>query len=67
VADGQLVEVNRGEPHDRPDVVIDTDPETLNDVLGVDQALAEAGRDGRLTITGDSQAGHRLFEAVRIP
>ena len=67
VADGRLVEVNRGEPHERPDVVIDTDPETVDGILGVDGALAEAVRDGRLTITGDSQAGQRLFEAVRIP
>jgi DNA-binding HxlR family transcriptional regulator len=66
VADGHLVEVSRGEPHDRPDTIIDTDPDTLNRILGVDRALTKAIEDGRLTITGDSQAGQRLFEAVQI-
>ena len=66
VADGRLVEMSRGEPHDRPDAVIDTDPDTLSRVLGADRELTEAVTDGRLTITGDSRAGRRLFEAVRV-
>ncbi|WP_225994081.1 winged helix-turn-helix transcriptional regulator [Actinomadura rudentiformis] len=66
VAGGQLVEMIRGEPHDRPDTIVDTDPETLADVLGVEGALTKAVEDGRLTITGDEQAGQRLFEAARI-
>lgn len=65
VADGHLVETSRGEPHDRPDTVIDTDPDTLNRVLSVDRALTEAVSGGRLTITGDNHAGQRLFEAIR--
>jgi hypothetical protein len=59
--------MRRGEPHDRPDAVVDTDPDTLARVLGVDRALAEAVKDGRLAITGDDQAGRRLFDAVRVP
>ena len=66
VADGQLVEMSRGEPRDRPDTIIDTDPDTLNRILGADRALTKAINDGRLTITGDDQAGQRLFDAVRI-
>ncbi len=66
VADGHLVEMSRGEPHDRPDTIVDTDPETLNRILGGDRAPTRAIKDGRLTITGDKQAGQRLFDAVRI-
>jgi DNA-binding HxlR family transcriptional regulator len=66
VVDGQLVDMSRGEPHDRPDTVIETDPDTLNHILGVDRALTRAIKVGRLTISGDNQAGQRLFEAVRI-
>jgi ubiquinone biosynthesis protein UbiJ len=62
-----LVEMSRGEPHDRPDTIVDTDPDTLSRILGVDQALTKAINDGRLTITGDNEAGRRLFDAVRIP
>jgi DNA-binding HxlR family transcriptional regulator len=66
VADGHLVDISRGEPHDRPDTIIDTDPDTVNHILGEHRALTKAINDGRLTITGDNQAGQRLFDAVRI-
>jgi ubiquinone biosynthesis protein UbiJ len=66
VADGHLVNMSRGEPHDRPDTIIDTDPDTLNRILGTDQELTQAINDGHLAITGDNQAGQRLFDAVRI-
>jgi DNA-binding HxlR family transcriptional regulator len=66
VTDGQLVEMSRGEPPARPDTIIDTDPDTLATVLGGDQALTEAVGDGRLTITGDTEAGQRLFGAIRV-
>ena len=65
VTDGQLAEMSRGEPHDRPDTIVDTDPDTLNRILGADRALTKAINDGRLTITGDNQAAQRLFDAVR--
>jgi DNA-binding HxlR family transcriptional regulator len=65
VACGNLVELTRGEPHDPPDTIIDSDPDTLARVLDEEQALTEAIDNGRLTITGDGQAGHRLFDAAR--
>jgi DNA-binding HxlR family transcriptional regulator len=66
VADGHLVEMSRREPHGPPDTIVDTDPDTLNHVLDVDRAFSEAVDDGRLAITGDRQAGQRLFDAVQI-
>jgi DNA-binding HxlR family transcriptional regulator len=66
VTNGHLVEMSRREPHDPPDTIIDSDPDTLSRVLGDDRALAEAINDGQLTITGDEQAGRRLFDAARI-
>ncbi|WP_406055709.1 hypothetical protein [Kribbella sp. NBC_00889] len=48
--------MTRGEPHDRPDAVIDSDPDTLARVLV---------EEGRLTTTGDTEAADRLFDAVR--
>jgi DNA-binding HxlR family transcriptional regulator len=66
VVDGRLVEMGRGEPR-QPDTIIDTDPDTLDRVIGVDGALTEAVDNGRLTMTGDGEAGRRLFGAVRMP
>ena len=66
IADGQLLDMSRGEPHDQPDTIIDSDPDTLSRVLDEGQALTKAINDGRLTITGDDQAGQRLFDAARI-
>ena len=67
VTDGHLTDMSRGEPHDQPDTIVDTDPDTLSRILGVDRAVTKAIKDGRLIITGDAQAGQRLFDAVRIP
>lgn len=66
VTDGRLVDMSRGEPHDRPDTIIDSDPDTLSRVLGDQEALAKAIADGRLTITGNVEAGQRLFDAAEI-
>ncbi len=66
VTDGQLVGMSRGEPHEQPDTIVETDPDTLARILGVDRALTKAIKDGRLTVTGDDRAGQRLFDAVRI-
>jgi DNA-binding HxlR family transcriptional regulator len=66
VADGHLVDVSRGEPHDRPDTIIDSDPDTLSRVLGEQESFAKAIADGQLTITGDDKAGQRLFDAAQI-
>jgi DNA-binding HxlR family transcriptional regulator len=66
VADGQLTGISRGEPRGRPDTIIDTDPGTLNRILGADQALGQVINDGLLTITGDRQAGQRLLDAIQL-
>ncbi|REE97675.1 SCP-2 sterol transfer family protein [Thermomonospora umbrina] len=58
--------MSRGESHDRPDTIIDTDPDTLSRVLGAKVTLTEAVNGGRLTITGDDRAGQRLSDAARI-
>ncbi len=63
VADGELAEVGRGEPG-RPDVVVDTDPDTLDDVLGDDHALTAAIESGRLTVVGDERLARNLFAAI---
>lgn len=61
VSDGNLVEMVRGEPRHKPDTVIDSDPNTLNRILDDPTALTLAIDQGKLTITGDIQAGHRLL------
>jgi DNA-binding HxlR family transcriptional regulator len=60
VVDGLLVETSRGEPHDRPDAIIDSDPGTLSRALGNGQPDR-----ARLTITGDAEAAWRLLDATR--
>jgi hypothetical protein len=59
--------MSRGEPHEAPGTILETDADTLSRVLGVDRALTNAVEDGRLTVTGDQQDGRRLFAAVRLP
>jgi DNA-binding HxlR family transcriptional regulator len=66
IADGHLVEMTRGEPHNRPDTTIETDPDTLSQVIVDDRALTRALKDGHLTITGDKKAAHNLFDAARL-
>ncbi|WP_117212174.1 winged helix-turn-helix transcriptional regulator [Allorhizocola rhizosphaerae] len=63
VADGQLVEIFRGEPP-RPDVVIDTDSTTLDHIIGGEQTLQKAVRDGRVTVTGEVRDLQRLLDAT---
>ena len=65
VADGRLTDVSRGEPP-TSDATVDTDSDTLDDVIGDAPALTSAITDGRLTITGDEQAARRLFAAIRL-
>jgi DNA-binding HxlR family transcriptional regulator len=65
VEDGELADVSRGEPQ-HPDVVIDTDSDTLDDVIGDDQALTTAIDNGTLTVTGDEQVARHLFASTRL-
>lgn len=59
----------RGRPHIQPgepaapDVMLRTDPKTLNTVLDNPSALDAAITDGRLTVTGDRTALRRLLGA----
>jgi DNA-binding HxlR family transcriptional regulator len=65
VVDGRLVEMRRGEPHDLPDTIVDTDPDTLSQALGADAGLTRAIDGGGLALSGDVRAGRRLFDAAR--
>jgi DNA-binding HxlR family transcriptional regulator len=65
VADGTLADMSRGEPQN-PDAIVDTDSDTLDEVIGDDEALTTAIDNGRLTITGDEKAAHRLFASTRL-
>lgn len=64
VVDGLLVETGRGEPHDRPDAIIDSDPDSLSHAIGDRKALSAAIDETRLTITGDDSSARRLFAAT---
>ncbi len=63
IVDGRLGQVARGEPQERPDAVIDTDSNTLDELVGKEQTLRKALKEGRLTITGDTDAVDRLLAA----
>lgn len=63
VAQGRI-EVRRGEAPDA-DVVIETDPHTLETVVFDDRPLREAEREGRLSITGDRALAQRFFRHYR--
>ena len=59
VADGQM-EVQRGEP-ERPDSLIETDPQTLERVTFDGGDAAEAERSGALRLAGDRRLAPRLL------
>lgn len=64
VADGRLV-VRRGEAQEGADAIVETDPETLNRIVGGrDGELRTALDDGRLNIIGDHESGRRLLAAA---
>jgi SCP-2 sterol transfer family protein len=67
VVDGELVDLSRGEPHEPAGTIVESDPDTLARLRGVDQARTKAIKDRRLAITGNAEAAQRLFQAVRIP
>lgn len=66
VVDGALVEAARGEHHDRPDTVMDTDPGTLGELMAGALTVAGAADARRLTLTGDAAAAQRLLDAARM-
>ena len=65
VAGGRL-DVSRGSA-DRPDATIDTDPETLAEVLWHGRPLAEALGSGRLEIEGSRAAARRFLKLFPLP
>jgi DNA-binding HxlR family transcriptional regulator len=65
VADG-AVEVARGDA-DRPDVTIESDPDTLGAVLWSGRPLADAERAGTVTIAGDKAAAERFARLFPLP
>lgn len=66
VVDGRLTELTRGQAHERPDAVIDTDTGTFG-ALMTDHADPEAAvRAGRLTLEGDTEQLRRLLDVVRM-
>jgi DNA-binding HxlR family transcriptional regulator/putative sterol carrier protein len=65
IADGQ-VEAGRGELPDA-DAVIETDPDTLIDVLHGHRRLADALRAGTMRFNGDKRAARRFTELFPLP
>jgi DNA-binding HxlR family transcriptional regulator len=66
VVDGALVEASRGEHHERPDAVVETDPGTLGELMSGALTVAGAADARRLTLTGDAAAAQRLLDAARM-
>ena len=65
IADGEI-DVDRG-PAENPDTIIDTDPETLAALIRGRRKLADALRDGAITIDGDQPAVTRFLEVFPQP
>jgi DNA-binding HxlR family transcriptional regulator/putative sterol carrier protein len=65
VADDEL-QAARGDAHPA-DATIDTDPDTLNDVLWGGRPLADAQRSGTMTIEGDKAAVKRFVRLFPMP
>jgi DNA-binding HxlR family transcriptional regulator/putative sterol carrier protein len=63
VVDGQLAELTRGQTHDRPQTVIETDSMTLGALLSGQQQLAAAVAAGDLTLTGEFASAQHLLDA----
>jgi DNA-binding HxlR family transcriptional regulator len=65
VAEGRI-DVARGETNE-PDVVIETEPKTLADVLWRGSSLTEALGSGRITIEGNRSLAKRFFGLFPAP
>jgi putative sterol carrier protein len=64
--DGDRLDAVRGDS-DRPDVTIDTDPDTLAAVLWGGHSAADARRSGNMTIEGDKAAAERFLALFPMP
>jgi len=65
VTDGDI-QIARGSA-DQADATIDTDPDTLNNILWEGRALADAQRAGTMTIEGDTAAVRRFVRLFPMP
>jgi DNA-binding HxlR family transcriptional regulator/putative sterol carrier protein len=66
VEQGRLTDLRRAEPP-AADVVIETDAQTLLELLSGAETVRGAIASRRLTVSGDAQLAERLFAAVRKP
>jgi hypothetical protein len=64
--DHGVIDIGRGTA-DRPDVVLETDPRTLEELAFTDLTVAGAERAGILTVTGDAQLAGRLLDVFPVP
>jgi DNA-binding HxlR family transcriptional regulator/putative sterol carrier protein len=60
------IELHRGTLHEA-DAAIETDPETLLDLIAGERRLTEAQRSGAVRIEGDKRAAQRLLELFAVP
>jgi DNA-binding HxlR family transcriptional regulator len=65
VEDGHL-DLSRGGA-ERPDAILETDPETLSALLWQDRRLAEARRAGDVTVEGDARSAGRFLRLFPLP
>jgi DNA-binding HxlR family transcriptional regulator/putative sterol carrier protein len=64
--DGGSIEISRARTR-RPTATIETDVATLRSVAFGREPVAEAERDGRLTVTGDRRAAERFARMFAVP
>ncbi len=65
VAEGRL-DLSRGSA-ERPDAIVETDPETLSALLWEGRRLPEARRSGDVTVEGDSRSVGRFLRLFPLP
>ena len=65
VAEGRL-DLSRGSA-ERPDAIVETDPETLSALLWHGRRLPEARRSGDVTVEGDSRSVGRFLRLFPLP
>ncbi len=64
--DGGAIDIGRGAADD-PDLVLETDPVTLEELAYGGLTVARATGEGHLTVTGDGALAPRLFEVFPAP
>jgi DNA-binding HxlR family transcriptional regulator len=64
--DAGTIDIGRGSA-DHPDIVLGTDPGTLEELAFAGLTVARAQRSGRLTVNGDAALATRLLSVFRPP